>query len=397
VEGEAKGKDKGKDKDKDEDKAEGKVLGVDPVSGERVRVRVGRYGAYLQLGESEPKGKGKGTGKGTGKGKGKGKGKGTGKTKKLAAAPAVLAARAKARTQTLPQSLGGCGGGNFDRMLELDLQTALEYLGLPRTVGRYGGGGGGGTGANATEAESDEITAGVGKFGPWLKYGKKYCSLPEGEFDVLTVGGGEARELVRRLIVEKVEKRGGSTSEPLVDYGDVEGSKLTVLDGRFGVYVKCKKINVGVPKEWRESVESMPMQVAWEAIRVKEGKVGEVASPKKAKAKAKAKGKGKGKGAPKKAKPTTKKGNGKGKDKGEAGTATATVTVTVTEKKPKRKVSNYIKFCQALRAEAVEAEEKEKEKVMFGQVTKRLAGMWRELSNEEKAGWGNRGEEVVLK
>ena len=109
-----------------------RVLGVDPESGEEVRLKNGRFGPYVQ--------------------------RGTG---------------SDAKRCSLPPNLGPD---------EVDLATAQRLLALPREVGR--------------DFETRQpILAGIGRYGPYLQLGKRYLNLPEGE-DVLAIGINRAVELL---------------------------------------------------------------------------------------------------------------------------------------------------------------------------------------------------------
>ncbi|NDB69781.1 MAG: type I DNA topoisomerase, partial [Methylocystaceae bacterium] len=117
---------------------EARILGKDPATGLDIFLKKGPYGFYMQLGEdvkAEPKTKGK--------------------AKEKAVKP-KRAALPKGRT---PE--------------DMDLETAIGLLSLPRLVGIH----------PETKAE---ITASIGKFGPYLKHDGKFVSLRDD--DVLTIG-----------------------------------------------------------------------------------------------------------------------------------------------------------------------------------------------------------------
>jgi phage host-nuclease inhibitor protein Gam len=122
--------------------------------------------------------------------------------------------------------------------------------------------------------------------------------------------------------------------------GEMEGSKVTVKSGRFGTYINWKKVNAKMPQEYADDPSTLPLEVAWSLI---EEKGGNSAS---------------GKGA------KTKSGK-----KGEAGLPPA----------PKRPPSGYLHFCSAKRPD-VAAEVKS-----LGQISKELARLWAEASDEDRA------------
>ncbi len=94
-----------------------RVLGVDPASGQPVIVRVGRYGAFVQIGHKE-----------------------NGKPRFAGLRP-------------------------HQRMHTITLEEALALFQLPRLVG--------------TTPTGDAITANIGRFGPYLHDGKKFIPLKE--------------------------------------------------------------------------------------------------------------------------------------------------------------------------------------------------------------------------
>src|SRR5690606_38868606 len=114
-----------------------KELGKDPESGKTVTLRKGPYGIYVQLGEPS-------------------KEKGAEKPKRVSLPPNIS-----------PD--------------EVDLDTGRRLLALPREIGRH--------------PESGEtILAGIGRFGPYLKHGPKYKTLPQ-DGDVQTHGPSRAPRL----------------------------------------------------------------------------------------------------------------------------------------------------------------------------------------------------------
>ncbi len=353
----------------------GTILGQDE-EGKNVRVCVGRFGAYLQLGDTGEQG---------------------------------------TRTQTLPKELGGMGGGG---LLEggyetLDFETALKYLSLPRKVGEY---------------EGKKVEVNIGRFGPYVKWNSAFVSLPR-EHDVLDV----SEVVALQLVVDGIINKKGSAKGVIADFGKVEGGTLTVRDGRFGVYLNWKKINAKIPKDWVDRPSEIPQEEAWAAILEK----AEGATASKGKGKGKATKKAKEKKAAKSSGPkrplsaylffcaemrpdvtktVTKLGDvskelarrwgedGLDKSKWEemARVAKEEYEITrsewkksvgaqqvgvATEKKEKRGRSAYMNFCAAHREEVMQMKDGEGKKLSFGDVTKELALRWRNLGDEEKVSW----------
>ncbi|GMH60236.1 hypothetical protein TrRE_jg13183, partial [Triparma retinervis] len=198
----------------------GTVLGTH--EGKKVFLKLGRYGAYLQHGEGE-----------------------------------------EMRTQTLPKEMGGMGGkglgaklgeegvgeggGGLQELIGLTFEDAKKYLMLPRNVGEYKG---------------EAIITSLGPYGPYLKWNNSFTSLPQ-EYNLIEVGEEDARRLVEEGIVQK----GGRLARGvLVDFDKVEGYKLTVRDGRFGVYINWKKVNAKMPVEFLDEPSSISKEEAWAAI-----------------------------------------------------------------------------------------------------------------------------------
>lgn len=161
------------------------ALGKDPTTGFDVFLKKGPYGWYVQLGTSENY-----------------------KDKK------------KPKRASLPK-----GSATSD----IDLTTALDLLALPRDIGEY---------------EEKMVTAGLGRYGPFVKLGSTYASLTK-EDDVLTVGLNRAID----LLIAQREKRSGSASSGIeIGKHPNDGKPVTRHTGRYGPYVKHGKVNATIPK-----------------------------------------------------------------------------------------------------------------------------------------------------
>ena len=218
-------------------RSNGTIMGT--FEGKDVRLLVGRFGAYLQVGEKGEEG---------------------------------------ARTQTLPKRYGGQGGGGLvavsgdgadtdvplNERVGLTFEDAIGYLSLPRQV---------------VEHEGLPIEANIGRYGPYLKYNSSFVSLPP-PHDVLTIGP----EAGMAIVVEGIVNKKGKTARGVLkDLGDVEGGKLTVRDGRFGVYLNWKKTNAKMPKEHVDEPAEITKEEAWAAIQAKSATGKALAKDKKAK------------------------------------------------------------------------------------------------------------------
>ena len=182
---------------------EPKVLGKDPETGLDVSLRKGPYGFYVQLGEAQEKGE-------------------------------------KPKRASLPRGLAPA---------DVELERALALLALPRSLGTH---------------EGEEVTAGIGRFGPYVRKGKTYKSIPADE-DVLTIGLNRAVDLLAQK-----QQRGGGALKTLGDHPD--GGEVTLHSGRYGPYVKHGKINATLPKD--SDPESVTLEQALELIAAKAAKGG---------------------------------------------------------------------------------------------------------------------------
>jgi DNA topoisomerase I len=173
-----------------EAKAEGpRALGVDPASGEKVYVMLGRFGPYVQLGETP--------------------------TDKKSEKP---------RRASL--------GRNFSEDT-ITLDDALKLLSLPRELG--------------TADDGEAIVANIGRFGPYVKKGDDFRSLAP-EDDVYTITLARAKELLAQE--KKSMRRQREAPKELRALGPhpVSGAPVRVLDGRYGPYVTDGETNASLPK-----------------------------------------------------------------------------------------------------------------------------------------------------
>ncbi|MFN7917251.1 MAG: type I DNA topoisomerase [Vicinamibacterales bacterium] len=169
-------------------KAEGpRLLGVDPATGQNVYAIHGRFGAYVQLGETPDKG-----------------------------------SKEKPRRSSL-----------IGEMTEssVTLEEALKLLQLPRELGVH--------------PESGEVVlAGLGRFGPYVKHGDDFRSL-ESEDELFTCDLARALQ----LFAEPKRSRKRQASKKVIALIERPGAEpLQVLEGRFGPYVTDKETNASVPR-----------------------------------------------------------------------------------------------------------------------------------------------------
>ena len=102
----------------------------------------------------------------------------------------------------------------------ITVEEAAKQFELPRTVGTYDG---------------MTITAAIGRFGPYIKYGSEYVSLGK-LYDPVQITEDEAIALIEDHKQKEIKKH-------IASFGDIE-----VLNGRFGPYIKQGKNNYKIPR-----------------------------------------------------------------------------------------------------------------------------------------------------
>ena len=173
------------------------VLGIDPETGLKVIIKKGPYGIYLQLGEEK-----------------------------------------KPKRTSIPKLVEAS---------TIDLDKALSFLSLPRLIGKH-------------PETGQDISAGIGRYGPYLKYDINFISIPADE-TVINIGLNHAVV----LIGENSQKLG----KVLGDHPDGNG-KVLAKSGRFGPYVEYNKIRATLPKSI--SLEEIDLDKAIELIVAKAAK-----------------------------------------------------------------------------------------------------------------------------
>ena len=136
---------------------------------------------------------------------------------------------------------------------EVDLDTALKLLDLPRVVG--------------VDPESgEEITAQNGRYGPYLKKAADTRTLPS-EDAIFEIDLPGALELFAQ---PKYGARRASSALKEFDADPVSGKPVKVKDGRFGPYVTDGTTNATIPRG--ESVEDITFERAIELLQAKRDK-----------------------------------------------------------------------------------------------------------------------------
>jgi len=135
---------------------------------------------------------------------------------------------------------------------DVDLDTALRLLALPRDIGKH-------------PETGDAITAGLGRFGPYLKHGAAFKSLAA-EDDVLTIGLNRAVSLLAE------PSKGRQAAQPLRTVGQHpdDGAPIQLFKGRYGPYVSHDGLFATIPGSIEP--ESLTLEAAIELLKAQEAK-----------------------------------------------------------------------------------------------------------------------------
>jgi DNA topoisomerase I len=172
-----------------------RILGVDPNTGKTVLVRMGKYGPIAQIG-----------------------------------APDELGEKEKPTYANLQK------GQSIETIL---LPDALKLFDMPKVIGAF---------------EGDDLTVGIGRFGPYIKHKEAFVSIPKGE-DPVSISVERALELIQ-------EKR--QADAPIFTY---KGLPITKGTGRFGPFIKYNDMFINVPRKY--SLETLSLDEAIELIESK--------------------------------------------------------------------------------------------------------------------------------
>jgi len=153
-----------------------RLLGNDPKTGLPVMVKIGRYGPLVQMGTADDENK-----------------------------PRFASLQRGQSIETLT------------------LEDAIKLFDLPRSLGLF---------------EDNEVTIGVGHYGPYVKHNGKYVSIPK-EISPTAISLQEAIDLI-------VAQRESEAKKVLKTFD--EEPDIKVMNGRYGPYIVYKKQNVKIPK-----------------------------------------------------------------------------------------------------------------------------------------------------
>ena len=158
--------------------AQAREIGTDPKTGKPVTVRMGRYGPFVQIGTKDDEDK--------------------------------------------PKFAGLRPG---QKMNDITLEDAMALFKLPRILGET--------------PDGLQVSASIGRFGPYVRYGDKYVSIRGDEDDPYTIELPRALELIEAKKIEDANRI-------ILDF---EEEGIQVLNGRYGPYITNKAKNARVPKD----------------------------------------------------------------------------------------------------------------------------------------------------
>ncbi len=188
-----------------------KVLGIDPETGLEVTLRVGRFGPYVQLGEAVN--------------------------------------GEKPKRASLLRGM---------QPADVDLDTALKLLALPRQVGLH-------------PEDGEPIIVNNGRYGPYVQHGKTYANLETGD-ELFHIGLNRAVTLIAEKIAKgpKGRRFGSDPGRPLGEHPE-KGGPVVVKSGRYGPYVSHDGVNATLPKD--KAPETITLQEALPLLAAREEQI----------------------------------------------------------------------------------------------------------------------------
>jgi DNA topoisomerase-1 len=119
---------------------------------------------------------------------------------------------------------------------DIELERAIKLLALPRTVGKH-------------PDDGEDIIAGVGRFGPYVKHGKIYANIDAGE-DILVIGLNRAVTLIeeKKLNPGKGRRFGADPGRQVGEHPQ-KGGMIVAKTGRYGPYVSHNGVNANLPSD----------------------------------------------------------------------------------------------------------------------------------------------------
>ncbi|MDE2467536.1 MAG: topoisomerase DNA-binding C4 zinc finger domain-containing protein, partial [Bradyrhizobium sp.] len=190
-----------------------RILGKDPATDLDVIVKAGRFGPYIQLGEQKDYAEGE-----------------------------------KPKRAGIPKNMSPA---------DIGLETALKLLSLPREIGKH-------------PETGEPITAGLGRFGPFVRHEKTYASLEAGD-EVFDIGLNRAVTLIAEKIAKGPSGRrfGADPGKPIGDHPTL--GTVAVKNGRYGAYVTAGGVNATIPSDKTPDTITLPEAIALIDERVAKG------------------------------------------------------------------------------------------------------------------------------
>jgi DNA topoisomerase-1 len=126
---------------------------------------------------------------------------------------------------------------------------------LPREVGKH-------------PETGEPITAGIGRYGPFVQSSGKYANLPDAE-EVFTVGLNRAVDLLAAKAAGGGRFGRGAAAPAAIKTFEHDDGAISVRAGRYGPYVNQGKTNATLPKELKP--EDVTLEQALQLIAAKGG------------------------------------------------------------------------------------------------------------------------------
>lgn len=182
-------------------------IGTDPVTNKKIYLKVGRYGPYVQLGDSDQDDKPK-------------------------------------MSSLLP-------GMSLE---QVSLEVALKLLEMPRTLGEH-------------PELKNPVVAKIGPYGPYVECGSERRTIPTDQVSPLDINLDQAIELLKQ---PKTRGKGRTAQTALKEFGNdpVSGNPIKLLSGRYGPYITNGTVNVSIPRG--VDPMNVPLEEVIKLIRDKE-------------------------------------------------------------------------------------------------------------------------------
>ncbi len=139
---------------------------------------------------------------------------------------------------------------NFD-VTDVTLALALQLLELPKVLGSH-------------PDDGKPILSAIGPYGPYIKHNNCYANLTNLE-EFLSIGMNRAVELIAEQTKKKPKAGGNSLIRTIGEHPD--GGEILLMNGRYGPYLKYRKINVGIKN--KNSIDNIDLSKALELFESK--------------------------------------------------------------------------------------------------------------------------------